>query len=65
MGDGIDNVVANDSIDVECTNETCELDHYAPLTTTTATEETTTTTTGDTTPTDGAALPLELIALGG
>jgi len=61
IGNAIDNIVVSDTMDVVCTNATCELDHYEATTETTPT----TTTTNDTTPTDVPALPLELIALGG
>jgi len=60
VGNSIDNVVVSDSIDVECTNESCELDHFDETTDTMPT-----TTTNDTTTTDIAPIPIEMIALGG
>lgn len=67
IGNAVDNIVVSDTIDIECTNATCELDHFETTTTTEDTTTTTTsdTTTSDTTPTAGDALPLELIVLGG
>lgn len=44
-GASIDNIVVSDSIDVQCTNETCTLEHPELTTTTTPPPETTTTTT--------------------
>jgi hypothetical protein len=57
----LDNIVVSDSLDVDCTNETCDLDHYDPTTT-----EPTTTTPSDTTPgpLEPATVPIEYIALG-
>ena len=67
IGNAVDNIVVSDTIDIECTNATCELDHFETTTTTSDTTTTTTsnTTTSDTTPPAGDALPLELIVLGG
>ncbi|MHA1577441.1 MAG: hypothetical protein ACTSU3_08785 [Candidatus Thorarchaeota archaeon] len=71
VGNAVDNIVVSDTIDFECTNVTCELDHYETTTTTTTTTTTPTTTTTTEEPTNTTtsdtplALPLELIALGG
>ena len=62
IGEGIDNIVVSDTIDVECQNATCELDHYGETTTTpTATPTTSEPTTTTPPPTE---IPMELLALG-
>jgi hypothetical protein len=61
IGHAVDNIVVSDTIDVECTNDTCDVcpDETTPV-------ETTPTDTATTTPPpDGpATLPIEILALG-
>ncbi|MFX1367831.1 MAG: hypothetical protein ACFFAY_04460 [Promethearchaeota archaeon] len=61
-GDGLDNIVASDTVDVVCTNETCEVCPASTTTTTTTSTTTTTTstTTTSTTTTTTDISPLEL-----
>ncbi|MHA2425889.1 MAG: hypothetical protein ACXAEF_13945 [Candidatus Thorarchaeota archaeon] len=59
IGDAIDNVVIYDTVEIECENTTCSLDHYTPSATNTST-----TTTGDGTTPPPSQVPLELIVVG-
>ncbi|MHA2602699.1 MAG: hypothetical protein AM324_011285 [Candidatus Thorarchaeota archaeon SMTZ1-83] len=61
-GDGADNVVVSNTIDVFCTNETCTLGHAGTEPTNPTTTTTTTTTTTPTTPTP-VSVPIEMVAL--
>jgi hypothetical protein len=60
-GNGIDNVVVSDTIDVVCTDEACTLEHAAIETPTTPTTSTPTTTPALPAP----PIPIEMIALAG
>jgi hypothetical protein len=72
IGNALDNVVVSDTIDVVCTNGTCEVCPATTTTTSTTTTTTTSTTTTSTTTTTTTTttdvpppIPLEIIAIGG